>query len=96
LKETLDAQGGSGFSFADLAGDRAGIRFAEGVLKNRFKLPILAKSFTVRDFVPKIDSLPEGLQTADFSRDYGGKGDQRFELLIEEIDRRINELPPYR
>lgn len=95
-KEALDAQAGSGFSFADLAADRAGIQFAEGVLKNRIRLPILASSFTVRDFVPETEGLPEGLQSADFVRDYGGKGDERFEAQEREIERRINELAPYR
>lgn len=95
-KEALDAQGGSGFSFADLAADRAGIRLAEGVLGNRFRLSTLAESFTVRDFMPKVEGLPEGMQSVQFSRDYGGKGDARYELQIREIDSRINALAPYR
>ncbi len=54
-KEVLDAQGGSGFSFADLAADRAGIRFAEGVLSGTLPLAALAENFRTVDFVPALD-----------------------------------------
>jgi hypothetical protein len=50
----------------------------------------------VRDFVPKVEGLPEGLQSAEFSRDYGGKGDARYESQIREIDSRLDGLAPYR
>ena len=95
-KEVLDAQGGSGFSFADLAADRAGIRFAEAVLNNRLRLPTLASSFTIRDFVPPIDGLPEELQSADLLGDFGGLGDARFDAQMRQIEQRIDDLPPYK
>lgn len=94
-KEALDAQGASGFSFTDLAADRAGCRFAEGVLVGRFRLPTLATKFTVRDFVPTIDGLPEGLTSAEFLRDFGGTGDERFKVQLREIEQRIDNLVPY-
>jgi hypothetical protein len=95
-KEALDAQGDSGFSFADLAADRAGVRFAEGVLDNRLRLRSLATGFTVRDFVPTIEGLPENLTSADFVRDFGGTNGARFDAMLRAIDQRIDTLPPYR
>jgi hypothetical protein len=95
-KELLDAQGDSGFSFADIAADRAGARFAGGVLKNRFPLSVLAQSFTVAAFMPEVKGLPEGFSSAQFKSKYGTKSDPRFNKQIKEIDRRILVLPPYR
>ncbi|MCI0335583.1 MAG: hypothetical protein L0228_20435, partial [Planctomycetes bacterium] len=95
-KELLDSQGTSGFSFADIAADRAGTRFANGVLKNRFPLGALAKSFDVKTFVPEIEGLPEGLTAAQFKSQYGTKTGPKVLEQLKDIDRRIEALPPYR
>jgi hypothetical protein len=95
-KELLDAQGASGFSFADIAADRAGIRFAGDVLKGRFPLAALGNSFKVDTFVPSIDGLPEGFSAAQFRSRYGKKDAPQVLKEIREIDRRIDALPPYR
>lgn len=94
-KEALDAQGGSGFSFADVAANRAGIRFARAVLAGRTSPERLAESFRPRLFMPAVKDLPEGLQNADFIRQFGGPGDERFERQLGEINRRIDALPAY-
>lgn len=95
-KEWLDAQGASGFSFSDIAADRAGVRFANGVLKGRFTLPSLADSFRVDTFMPTIDALPEGFSAAQFRSKYGSKNAPKVLEEFKKIDDRINELPPYR
>jgi hypothetical protein len=95
-KELLDAQGASGFSFADIAADRAGVRFAGNVLKGRFPLAALANSFNVDTFMPSIDGLPEGFSAAEFRSQYGKKDAPQVLNQIGEIDRRIEALPPYR
>jgi hypothetical protein len=95
-KEFLDAQGTSGLSFADLAADWAGVRFADGILNKRVPLGLLPQTFTVKAFMPAVDALPEGISAADLKSQYGGKDDPRFRKQLNEIDRRILALPPYR
>jgi uncharacterized protein YfiM (DUF2279 family) len=95
-KEMLDAQGESGFSFADLAADRAGIEFARRVADRRLTLPMLAQAFSVAGFVPSIEGLPEKLSAQEFTAQFSGPGDGRFLQQLQEIDRRILQLPAYR
>jgi hypothetical protein len=95
-KELLDAQGGSGFSFADLAADRAGVRFADGLLKKRVPFGLLPQTFTVAAFMPDISGLPEGLSAGNIKSQYGSKDDSRFRKQLQEIDGRILALPAYR
>jgi hypothetical protein len=95
-KELLDAHGGSGFSFADIAADRAGVQFAEGVLDNRLKLSTLAQAYSVNTFMPAIDNLPEGLTAIEIASQFGTQKDSRFLKQLHAIDQRIQMLPPYR
>ncbi len=95
-KELVDARGGGGLSFADLAANRAGIRFADSMLNNRLPLGMLAHSFLASEFMPAVDGLPEKLSAKEFSSQFGNMGDARFRERISEIDRRIQALPPYR
>lgn len=96
-KELADATrpGGSGFSFADLAADRAGVRFARGLLTGKTPVAGLARSFRVENYVPRLDDLPEGLKLSELLKQYGGQGDPRFDAQIEALDKRIEALPPY-
>jgi hypothetical protein len=95
-KELLDSHGGSGFSFADIAADRAGVRFAEGVLSNRLKLSTLAQGYNVNTFMPAIDNLPERLTAVEVASRFGTQNDARFLKQLGAIDQRIHLLPPYR
>jgi hypothetical protein len=95
-KELLDAQGASGFSFVDIAADRAGVRFAGGVLRGQFSLAALGDSFKVETFVPPINGLQEGLSAAQVRSEYGKKAAPKMQQVVQEIDRRIDDLPPYR
>jgi hypothetical protein len=95
-KEQVAAQGSNGFSFAKIAADRAGARFAENIMGNRFPLSIVAQSFDVKSFMPSFEGLPEGLSAAQFKSQLGSPSDPRFRAIIDEIDKRINALPPYR
>ena len=94
-KEAIDAMGKSGYSFADLAANRAGIRFAERVLAGAAPTAWLAERFSVNDFAPDLAGLPEGLSASEVVDRYGGVGDPRFEALRKEIEARIDRLPPY-
>jgi hypothetical protein len=95
-KEMLDAQGPSGFSFADMAANEAGITFADGVTSGRFTMPMIAGSFTVPLVMPEVDDLPDGLSAKQLAAEYGGKADRRFRQQLLNIQRRVRRLPPYR
>lgn len=102
FKELLDSAGGSGFSFADLAADRAGVRFAEMLTEPRTaratQWVLSTQAFGEPGeaaFFPRIDDLPEGLQRAAFERAYGKVDDPRYQALVEEIDRRIADRPAF-
>ncbi|NLY00158.1 MAG: hypothetical protein GXY83_29010 [Rhodopirellula sp.] len=95
IKELRDSQGGSGFSFADLAADMAGIAFANHVREKKVSLESLAESFTVASFVPKPRNLPEGIPSEAFLERFGSIGDERFTELQSEIRRQIRALPGY-
>jgi hypothetical protein len=96
LKEMLDARpGGSGFSFADLSADLAGVAFAQEMLRSPRRLAEVVRSFAVADFVPPPAGLPEGLSQAEFARQYGSTSDERFRRKQEEIRKAIRALPGY-
>jgi hypothetical protein len=92
-KEMADARHGSGFSFNDLAADRAGTRLGELALAQ----PTAAQDRlrAVRDdreLMPRWDDLPEYLPEAEFRRRFGGVGGPEYERLLAEIDRRVAAL----
>lgn len=95
-KELLDAVSGSGFSFADMAANRAGITFARQVLAGSIRLETLMGRFRVEHFMPGTNGLEEGLTLSEFQEKYGSKTDKRYLARLQEIDRRIVALPPYR
>jgi hypothetical protein len=97
-KELDDAQGGSGFSFNDLAADRAGTRLGElatgaGVQKLQQRV---AQGLTDADLLPKVSDLPEDLQAAEFQKRFGGVDGPGYKKMATEIERRIAALGLYR
>lgn len=95
-KELNDARGGSGFSFADLAADLAGIRFSKDVTDLKLSLGRLADSFTVADYLPPPTGLPEGIPWDKFLAEYGSIADDRFRRSKDAIGKRIEQLKGYR
>jgi len=95
LKELLDARGGSGFSFADLAADFAGIAFARRLLDKPRQLAEMEKSFRIADYVLSPRGLPEGLTAAEFTKKYGSLKDERYLRMQEDIRKRVAALPGY-
>lgn len=100
LKELLDAhRGGSGFSFADLAADRAGIRFVEVATDSsggaRRLQELLAGRSGEALFFPKVADLPEDMPKAEFEQRYSGLDSAAYQGLVHEIDRRIDQCPVY-
>ena len=100
FKEELDADGGSGFSFGDLAADRAGTRF--GVVAVRDETSALALQqrvlhrFEVGDYFPPASDLPEDIEDAELQSKYGGVGGPLYRRFADEIERRLALCPAYR
>ncbi len=93
IKELLDSNsGGSGFSFDDIAADRAGIRFAMQVLEaSPDELAALAEKIqSEKDIFPSIQSLPSGMAKEDFERIYKDVESVAYKQLIDEIDTRLD------
>jgi hypothetical protein len=100
LKEELDADGGSGFSFADLMADRAGVTFAEVATRDEARAAAvqerLSGGFWVDEFFPPADGLPEGIPDAQLQARYGGVGGPLYRRTAEEIERRVAACAAYR
>ena len=99
-KEVDDSRGGSGFSFNDIAADRAGTRF--GALAG-VRDPDAAKlsgriggGLPQASFFPEVKDLPEFMAEPEFKRRYGGIGQPAYQKMVTEIERRIAALPLYR
>ena len=91
-KENADARSGSGFSFADLAADTAGVRFAEGVLDGSLPLEELADGFAVDRFLPEVEGLREGLRLSELRRLYP---DAALQNELAKIEKMVESLPAY-
>ena len=91
FKEILDSRGGSGFSFADLAADRAGVRFGEAARADprRWQARV-ATTGRESDLMPAIDLLPEGLQEPEFLRRFQARDNEAWARMRGEIERRIS------
>lgn len=95
MKEQLDAlTHGSGFSFGDLAADRAGVRFAGAATRSeqaaRALQSRLQGGFVLDDFFPRAADLPENLTLDQFRSTYGGVGSQRYRQMVGEIEARLD------
>lgn len=97
FKETLDKEQGSGFSFADLAADRAGTRFGDLVRRDDNPLAQrLPASIGDEQLMPSPLGLPEFLNQTDFAARFGNQQSPAYQQQINEIERRLRELPLYR
>lgn len=96
-KEVADARGGSGFSFNDIAADRAGSRFGERAVARgtpaRRLQAFASGPLRDRDLIPPTDDLPEFLPEAEFQRRFGGIGAPAYQAMLADIERRVAELP---
>lgn len=96
-KEIEDSRGGSGFSFNDIAADRAGTRFGEIATaapeRARRLAQALADGVVESDFMPDVADLPEFLPRAEFERRYGGVGGPGYEKVMARIEARVASRP---
>lgn len=99
-KEVEDARGGSGFSFKDIAADRAGTVFGELATRSADNARRLQKGLAAgvqeRDMMPDVANLPEFLSAAQFRRRFGGVGAPAYEDMMRKIERRLAACALYR
>ncbi|MFC3094317.1 hypothetical protein DRW07_14485 [Alteromonas sediminis] len=99
FKELMDrAEGGSGYSFVDLAADRAGVRFAvEAVDVNRaWAFQQHMKQAVTEDlFFPSISGLQEGYSKQAFTEKFGSVDSNAYSDEVAKIQARIDALPIY-
>jgi hypothetical protein len=99
-KELSDAQGGSGFSFIDLAADKAGTRFGEMATSSPENARKIQKAMSTikdySDFMPDPTDLPEHMNEAEFKQRYQAVDSATYQELSKQIDARIAATPIYK
>jgi len=99
-KELDDARGGSGFSFIDLAADRAGTRLGalavSGATGQSRLRKAVATGLQESDLIPEVRDLPEFMRQDAFERRFGGVGQPRYQAMVQRIEQRLAALPLYR
>jgi hypothetical protein len=100
FKEIVDIDRGSGFSFTDIAADRAGTRFGELATRStedaRRVQQLLAEGIEETAIMPPARDLPEHLDTQRFKELYGHVGSPAYQLVMQDIERRIAACSLYR
>ena len=98
-KELIDAKQGSGFSFVDLAGDRAGLRFGRTAVESERQAKKLQKHMAniknYTAFMPEVRDLPENMDEMAFKQTYRSIYSSKYQRMLKRIDRRISELAIY-
>ena len=98
-KEVGDSQGGSGFSFADLAADRAGVYLGKVATASPGSASSIQSGMkevgTETDFMPRTDHLPEGIMELEFRRKYNDLDSEAYKMVEKEIERRIGMCRVY-
>ena len=100
VKELLDTnKGGSGFSFADLAADKAGLYFSQQLTENKERAQDYSGRFIQNDdeglFFPFVHDLPEGFADKDFKKVFQHVDSAVYLEMEKLIDNRITALPLY-
>jgi hypothetical protein len=95
-KEIDDSRYGSGFSFNDLAADRAGMKFGERAVASQASAGevqrVIASGLEDRDLMPEWKDLPEYLSEAEFRRRYTEIDSPAYREIMQKIERRVAEL----
>lgn len=99
-KELSDAQqGGSGFSFIDLAADKAGTRFGEMATSSPENARNMQKAMSrikdYSDFMPDPTDLPEHMDETDFKQRFESVNSPAYQEISRQIDARITAVRIY-
>ena len=99
-KEVEDADGGSGFSFKDLAANKAGIQFGQVAIESEdsaIRLQVrIARGIDDTALIPDISDLEENISDAEFKSRYGGIEGDAYARVVQDIERRIAESVLFR
>jgi hypothetical protein len=98
-KEIEDSRHGSGFSFNDIAADRAGTRFGEDAADPASARRLQQRLSTVgseQDIMPATADLPEFMPEPEFLRRFGGVDAPGYKKMMRVIEQRVAALPLYR
>lgn len=96
FKEILDSgKSGTGFSFDDIAADRAGIYFATQILAGtETQWRAVAEAIRSEDSImPGISGLPSNMTDAEFRARFESVDSPAYNEMLREIDARIARLP---
>ncbi|SET45703.1 hypothetical protein SAMN05216326_12828 [Nitrosomonas marina] len=96
-KEIEDKRSGSGFSFNDIAADRAGTRFGEIATASHTDAvrlqQLINQGIDDKGLMPKWDDLPESLSKTVFRQQYGNFDTPAYQQLVSTIEQRVESLP---
>jgi len=99
FKEISDTDHGSGFSFTDIAADRAGARFGEVATRSEMDArrvqQRLASGVEDDDIMPRAADLPEHMRSDVFKQRFGYVGSPEYQQVIDEINRRVSTCSLY-
>ena len=99
FKELMDrGQGGSGYSFVDLAADMSGAKFGSVAINPDKAIDVqnaIARIQNELEIITPINDLPEGLSKQTFTQVYGGVDSQAYLDEVKEIQRRIDKIALY-
>jgi hypothetical protein len=100
FKEIADSDGGSGFSFTDIAADRAGTRFGEIATRSKASAHELQRRVAAglhdSQLMPPVSDLPEHLDAETFAQRFGRVGSPAYQGVMDDIENRIDRLAFYR
>jgi len=99
-KEVDDSRRGSGFSFNDIAADRAGTTFGDLATRSAASARQLQRRVAAgvreSDVMPNAADLPEFMPEAEFMRRFGGIGAPAYQRMMRDIETRVAACPLYR
>ena len=99
-KEVNDARDVSGFSFSDIAANRAGARFGAlataSAQSARRVQDWMEQAVSDTDIMPEVRDLPDHLPENELRRRFGEPGEGAYEQVLGEIEARIARVPLYR
>ncbi len=97
MKEISDSRGGSGFSFTDIAVNRAGARLGALALRDPQRVQaLLAAAPPDAVLLPAVADLPEFMPRHTFEQRFGGVGQPAYVAMLATIDARLDALAVYR
>ena len=99
-KEVSDSRELTGFSFSDIAANRAGARFGElataSARSARRVQAWMEQAASDLDIMPEVRDLPDHLPEEELRRRFGRPGEGAYDRVLGEIEARIADVPLYR